>query len=144
MLVKAVMKTKPVLKAELVGNFNRRPLKSWTYLRHDVKVMFSWNFMKTWLNVMTQRCFKGLPLKLPANSAFKTGFVFITAFTNIKIWTFYYIFVNIRDNIKRACRQRGPVGKREKWHVGKSDQIKITSNIKMSQSYEHFVRFWRS
>ena len=52
-------------------------------------------------------------------------------------------FVNMSDKIKRACRERGPVGKRKKLHVGKSDQIQMTSNIKMSQSYEHFERFWR-
>ena len=118
MSIKAPIKTKPVLKAELAGDFNGMPLKLWTSWRHDAMVMFSWQFMKihenswkfmdchenmtlaSWRHALHN--FKRIPLKLPANFTFKTRFVFIGAFLTMKYWQFHFSVRHIRQRA-RAC-----------------------------------------
>jgi hypothetical protein len=51
---------------------------------------------------------------LSANFAFKTAFVFMKSLYQQLIYHHLIIFVNLSAQIKRACRERGPVGKREK------------------------------
>ena len=109
----------------------------------------SWNFMKfhenmtlvSWLHDVND--LKDIPLKSPANFAFKTGFVFMRTFINNEIWAVNFFYSTSVMKSREHVEVRTHVGSSEKWHVGKSDLIQMTSNIKTAFPDATFARFWR-